>query len=79
MRMSEVKARRFDIIDRTPIVDCSTCARQGHGKFYEQCEAHVKELEAVGVKCWRPMGSILVWDDKEVVDGNDSMVAQHDG
>lgn len=67
IRISDVKARRFHIIDRVP--NCDTCARQGHGPTYEQCKAHVEELDAAGMKCWRPIGSILVWDDKEVTDG----------
>lgn len=58
-KICETKERRFNII-----VNCDTCARDGHGPYYEQCRDDVKEWDRLGVRCWRPRGTILIWDEK---------------
>jgi hypothetical protein len=49
-------------VGRVP--DCSTCDRDGHGRYYVQCE-DMLPLGARGVCCWRPVGCLLVWDHKK--------------
>ena len=48
------------------IPDCDTCARDGHGQNYEQCNEDVKVWKSFHTFCWRPVGVLLVWNTKEI-------------
>jgi hypothetical protein len=56
VKISEIKQRQFQIIDR-----CNTCARD---ESWSECREHREELAGVG--CWRPRGTILIWDERSV-------------
>ncbi len=47
------------------LIRCETCARDGHGPRHRECRDHWKELKEFKVRCWRPVGTILVWDNLE--------------
>jgi len=59
LSLKEVKQRRYHI------VDCETCARDGHGPNYEQCKNDVEIWKKAGVNCWRPVGVLLIWDERD--------------
>lgn len=46
---------------------CYMCARDGHGKYHPECYEDCVEWQKHGVRyCWRPKGTIFVYDEKRV-------------
>ena len=56
--IEEMKKRKFKLT-------CTNCAKDGHGFVNNgECLGYVDELHAFDVGCWRPVGCILVWDER---------------
>ena len=46
--------------------DCVNCGRDGHGLNYWTCrDIDGDKFKDLGLNCWRPRGSILIWDETD--------------
>lgn len=49
------------------LMDCATCARNGHGPYHPECFDDRMVWVKHGVsRCWRPYGTIFVFDERLV-------------
>lgn len=48
------------------VMDCATCARDGHGPYHSECYEDRLVWVKYGVRrCWRPRGTIFIFDERE--------------